>query len=347
MLDSGWLTNNGPLVREFEAELAKSLGVKHVVAMCNATIALEIAVRALGMTGEVIVPSYTFVATAHAVYWQGITPVFADIDPETHCLDPASVERMITPRTSGIIGVHLWGRPAPVEALQEIAERRNLKLLFDAAHAFGVSHGGRMIGSFGACEVFSFHATKFLNSLEGGAISTNDDELAEAARLMRNFGFTGYDNVIHPGTNGKMVEACAAMGLVNLGGMGTLVSVNKRNHLAYQAALAGIPGIDLLGFDEAERNNYQYVVMEVGPEAGATRDEIIDALAAQNVLARRYFWPGCHRMKPYSDLFPWAGAQLPNTVAVAARAVVLPTGMQVSEADIAVIGGIIRRRCGA
>lgn len=347
MLDSGWLTNNGPLVHEFEAELAKSLGVKHVVAMCNATIALEIGIRALGMTGEVIVPSYTFVATAHAVYWQGITPVFADIDPETHCLDPASVERMITPRTSGIIGVHLWGRPAPVEALQEIAERRNIKLLFDAAHAFGVSHGGRMIGSFGACEVFSFHATKFLNSLEGGAISTNDDELADAARLMRNFGFAGYDNVIHPGTNGKMVEACAAMGLVNLEGLETLVAVNKRNHRAYQAALAGIPGIDLLRFDDGERNNFQYVVIEVGPEAGASRDEIVEALAAQNVLARRYFWPGCHRMKPYSDLFPWAESQLPNTVTVAARTVVLPTGMQVSEADIAVIAGIIRQRCGA
>ena len=203
MLDRAWLTNNGPLVQEFEQRVATYLGVRNCVATCNGTIALEIAIRALGLSGEVIVPSFTFIATAHALYWQGITPVFADIDPATHNLDPASVRAQITPRTTGIIGVHLWGRPAPVEALQQIADEHGLKLLFDAAHAFGCSHRGTMIGNFGGAEVLSFHATKFFNTLEGGAIVTNDDELAQSARLMRNFGFAGYDNVIYPGTNGK------------------------------------------------------------------------------------------------------------------------------------------------
>lgn len=345
MLDSGWLTNNGPMVHEFEARLAESLDVRHVVVVCNATIALEIAIRALGLTGEVIVPSYTFIATAHAVYWQGLTPVFADIDPETHCLDPASVERMITPRTTGIIGVHLWGRTAPTEALQDLADRHGLKLMYDAAHAFGVTRGGRPVGGFGACEVFSFHATKFLNSLEGGAVATNDDELAQALRLMRNFGFVGYDDVIHPGTNGKMVEACAAMGLVNLAGIDGLIETNARNHAAYARGLAGIPGVSLLAFDGAERNNFQYVVAEVGPEAGATRDDLVVALTAENVLARKYFWPGCHRMKPYRDLFPWVDVHLPATNQVAARVLVLPTGCNVSEDDIAAVCQIIRIRC--
>ena len=219
VLDNQWLTNNGPLVQEFEQRIADQLGVKHCVAMCNGTIALEIAIRALGLTGEVIVPSWTFVATAHALYWQGITPIFADIDSATHNLDPAAVRRMITPRTSGIIGVHLWGRAAPVDELQAIANEYGLKLMFDAAHAFGSSYQGQSIGQFGACEVFSFHATKSFNTMEGGAVTTNDDELAEAMRLMRNFGFKGYDNVIHPGTNGKMIEVCAAMGLANLDGL--------------------------------------------------------------------------------------------------------------------------------
>jgi dTDP-4-amino-4,6-dideoxygalactose transaminase len=341
MLDSGWLTNDGPLVREFEARLAEHVGARHVVATCNATIALEIAVRALGLSGEVIVPSYTFIATAHAVAWQGITPVFADIDPETHCLDPASVERLITPRTTGVIGVHLWGRTAPVESLEAIARERGLKLIFDAAHAFGVTRGGKLVGGFGACEVFSFHATKFLNSLEGGAVATDDDDLAQAVRLMRNFGFAGYDNVIHPGTNGKMVEACAAMGLVNLERVQDLVEVNLRNHRAYARALADVPGLRLLGFDEAERNNFQYVVVERQPDCAASRDEIVAALTAEGVLARKYFWPGCHRMLPYREQCPEADAHLPNTNAVAERVVVLPTGVSVSESDAEVIGSVL------
>src|SRR5208337_3671552 len=170
IVDRRWLTNNGPLVQEFERRLAGFLGVKHCVTTCNGTVALEIAIRAAELKGEVIVPSYTFIATAHSLQWQGITPVFCDIDPSTHNIDPAQVERLVTTKTSGIIGVHLWGRPCNINALAEIAAERRLTLMFDAAHAFGCSYNGQMVGSFGLVEVLSFHATKFLNTFEGGAV---------------------------------------------------------------------------------------------------------------------------------------------------------------------------------
>lgn len=342
IIDRGWLTNNGPLVQELETRIAEHIGVRNCVVMCNGTIALEIAIRALGLTGEVIVPSYTFIATAHALYWQGITPVFADIDPHTHNLDPRAVRKMITPRTSGIIGVHLWGRPAPVEALQAIADEHGLTLMFDAAHAFGCTHKGTMIGNFGRAEVLSFHATKAFNTLEGGAVVTNDDTLAEAMRLMRNFGFSGYDNVIHPGTNGKMTEVCAAMGLVNLDHLDEVVAANRRNHERYTEELGGLTGVRLLRYDAGERNNYHYVVVEVDDACPATRDEIVSALHAENVLARKYFWPGCHQMKPYRDLNPHAGLLLPRTDAVSSKVIVLPTGINVSIDDVELICRLIR-----
>lgn len=342
ILDSKWLTNNGPTVCAFEQRIAAHLGVRHCVAMCNGTIALEIAIRALGLTGEVIVPSWTFVATAHALHWQGITPVFADIDPSTHNLDPDAVRRMITPRTSGIIGVHLWGRAAPIDELQAVADEHGLQLMFDAAHAFGSSYKGESIGRFGRCEVFSFHATKAFNTMEGGAVTTDDDDLAEAMRLMRNFGFKGYDNVIHPGTNGKMIEVCAAMGLANLDGFADIVKANVRNHSAYKAALSGIPGIALLDYDPADHNSHHYIVLQVDPHALRSRDHIIEALHAENILARRYFWPGAHRMKPYGDLFPHAGLLLPNTISVSQQVLVLPAGANVSAGDIQDIGDVIR-----
>jgi len=342
MFDRRWLTNNGPLVQEFEQRVASYHGVKHCVAMCNGTIALEIAIRALNLAGEVIVPSYTFIATAHALSWQGITPVFADTDPHTHNLDPEAVRRMITARTTGIIGVHLWGRAAPVEALQQIADEHELKLMYDAAHAFGCSHGGKMIGNFGACEVLSFHATKFFNTFEGGAVVTNDDELAETMRLMRNFSFSGFDNVIHIGTNGKMIEIAAAMGLVNLDAVESVIATNKRNHLTYREGLSGLQGISLLAFDETERNNYQYVVMEVGEECPLSRDRIIEALHAENILARKYFWPGCHNMKPYLDLYPGACLMLPGTEKVADSVVVLPTGTAMDSSMVKAVASVIR-----
>lgn len=342
ILNNQWLTNNGPMVQELERRLAEYLGVKHCVAMCNGTIALEIAIRALGLEGEVIVPSWTFVATAHALYWQGITPVFADIDPTTHSLEPDAVRRMITPRTTGIIGVHLWGRAAPIHELQTIADEHGLKLMFDAAHAFGSTYHGQSIGRFGECEVFSFHATKAFNTMEGGAVTTNNDELAEVMRLMCNFGFKGYDNVIHPGTNGKMIEVCAAMGLVNLDSFDNIVAANRRNHIAYREAINDIPGISLLGYDPAEGNSHHYVVIEVGDECHASRDQIVTALHAENILARKYFWPGVHRMQPYRDLFPHAGLMLSKTDHAAEQIVVLPSGRSVSSQDVDTVCAVIR-----
>ena len=343
MFDQQWLTNNGPLVQQFEHRIAEYLSVKHCVAMNNGTIALEIAIRALGLNGEVIVPSYTFVATAHALHWQGITPVFADIDPTTNNVDPAAVRRMITPRTTGIIGVHLWGRGAPVDELQAIADEHGLQLMFDAAHAFGCSLNGRMIGGFGRAEVFSFHATKFFNTFEGGAVLTNDDELAGRARLMRNFGFAGVDNVIHPGTNGKMVEVCAAMGLTNLDSIDAVIETNRRNYYAYRDALIGLPGISLIEYNEAERNNFQYIVVDVGKECPLSRDDIATGLQAENVLARKYFWPGCHRMEPYRGLFPNAGLMLSETERIAEQVLVLPTGTSVNVEAIESIAEVMRR----
>jgi dTDP-4-amino-4,6-dideoxygalactose transaminase len=342
IFDHRWLTNNGPMVQQLERRIAELHGVKHCVAICNGTVALEIAIRALKLEGEVIIPSYTFIATAHALHWQAISPVFADIDPVTHNLDPDAVRRMITPRTTGIIGVHLWGRGAPVDELQSIADEYGLKLMFDAAHAFGCSHQGKMIGSFGICEVLSFHATKFFNTFEGGAVITNDDELAETMRLMRNFGFMGLDKVIHPGTNGKMIEVAAAMGLVNLDAIDSVIASNLRNYRTYRVALGGLPGISLLNFNDSERNNYQYVVMEVGENCPVSRDCIIEALHAENIRARKYFWPGCHNMSPYRELYPHAGLLLPNTQRVADHVVVLPTGTTMNDAMINDVAAVIR-----
>jgi dTDP-4-amino-4,6-dideoxygalactose transaminase len=342
ILDRQWLSNNGPVAQEFEHAIASFIGVKHCVAMCNGTIALEIATRALELKGEVIVPSYTFIATAHALQWQEITPIFADIDRRSQNLDPDAVRRMITPRTTGIIGVHLWGRAAPVRELQALADEHGIKLMFDASHGFGCSHGGTMLGNFGECEVFSFHATKFFNTFEGGAVVTNDDALAEKMRLMRNFGFQGYDNVIYPGTNGKLTEIAAAMGLTNLEGLAGFVEVNRRNYTLYREWLARIPGLELLAFDESERNNFQYIVVEVTPKFPVTRDRIIEILHAENILARRYFWPGCHNMQPYRAYYPNAGLVLPNTTATSERVLVLPTGSTITEQDILGILSILR-----
>ncbi len=343
MLDRRWFTNNGPLVQEFEQRIAAYVGVKYCIAMCNATVALEIAARALGLKGEVIVPSFTFIATVHALQWQEITPVFCDVAPGTHHIDPSQVERLITPHTSGLIGVHVWGHPCDIEALAEVAQRRNLHLMFDAAHALGCSHKGRMIGGFGDCEVFSFHATKFLNSFEGGAVTTNCDKLAEKMRFMRNFGFAGYDDVDFVGTNGKMTEVCAAMGLTSLESIDAIVTINYHNYKTYQRELEGLPGIVLFRYDESERCNYQYIIVEVDAEkAGIDRDTVVKVLQAENVLARRYFTPGCHKMEPYRSYFPNAGLLLTETEKLTTRVMSLPTGTAVDTSDVVQICAIIR-----
>jgi dTDP-4-amino-4,6-dideoxygalactose transaminase len=348
ILQRRWLSNDGPLVLEFERRIAALVGVKHCLAVCNATVGLELAYQAAGLSGEVIVPANTFVATVHALQRLGITPVFCDIDPETHNLDPRRVEGCITPRTTGVVGVHVWGRPCEASALEEISEHYGLRLLFDAAHAFGCSHEGRMIGQFGDAEVFSFHATKFVNSGEGGAIVTNNDAIAARLRQLRNFGIAGCDHVVSLGTNGKMSEFAAAVGLTSLESMPEFLAINDRNYRAYCQALADVPGVRVVEFNPGERNNFQYVVVAVDQsESPLTRDQWLQVLHGENVLARRYFYPGVHRMEPYRSQSPLATTRLPVTDAVLQKVLVLPTGTAVSERNIGVIGQIFMRAIAA
>lgn len=342
-LDSRALTNDGPYVHELERRISDITGVRHSIAVCNATVALEIAVRACGLEGEVIVPSFTFVATAHALQWQRLSPVFADVDPMTHSLDPAAVEERITPQTSGILGVHLWGRACDVDGLTSLARRRNLSLLFDAAHAFGSSYRGQMIGNFGRAEVFSFHATKFINSFEGGVIATNDDEIAARAKSMRNFGFISPDETRNVGTNGKMNEIAAAMGLTSLESMEDIVEVNRQNHEAYSQGFGGVDGLRVVPFDDSERHNYQYVVTQVEPSADQlSRDDLQAILLAENVMTRRYFYPGCHRLEPYASSASGAAISLPVTEWLSETVLCFPTGTAVDGEAIERISQIVR-----
>jgi dTDP-4-amino-4,6-dideoxygalactose transaminase/glycosyltransferase involved in cell wall biosynthesis len=346
LLDRRWLANNGPYAQELERRVAAFIGVRHCVLTSSGTTGLELAIRASGMTGEVIVPAFTFVATAHALRWLGLTPVFCDIDRRTHNIDPSRLEALITPRTSGIIGVHLWGRACDVEALVDIADRHDLRLLFDAAHAFACSHRGRLVGGFGLAEVFSFHATKFFNTFEGGAVTCADDDLAARLRLLRNFGFAAPDTVVTVGTNAKMSEVAAAMGLTQLEELDALIARNRRNYHLYRDLLRGLPGVTLVPYDETARNNYQYIVLEVDEAStGIGAAELVAALQAENVFARRYFHPGCHRMEPYRSR-PGAAWRLPETDRLAARVVCLPTGEVIGAAEIGAICQIIRLAAG-
>jgi len=292
----------------------------------------------------VILPSYTFIATAHALQWQGITPVFADIDPATHNIYPVCIERLITPRTSGIVGVHVWGRGCETEAIEAVAKKHGLKVMYNASHGFAYTRKGKRFGGNGECEIFSFHATKFINCLQGGAVATNNEELAHRIRMMTNFGFTGYDQIEYLGINGKMNEISAAMGLTNLEAMSQIVAINRHNLDAHKSGLAELPGISVIEYDPIEEHNYQYVVIEVEPGiCPAGRDQIVEALHEENIIARKYFWPGCHRMEPYRSLQPNAGMLLPETERVASRVVILPTGQCVDESTVGLVCGVIRQ----
>ncbi|MGH2993231.1 MAG: DegT/DnrJ/EryC1/StrS family aminotransferase, partial [Solirubrobacterales bacterium] len=264
----------------------------------------------------------------------GLNPVFCDVDPATYTIDPDAAENLISNRITGIVGVHLWGRPCDVDALTALADRHGLRLIFDASHAFGCSHGGRMVGTFGDAEVFSFHATKLLNSAEGGAIVTNDRAFADGARLMRNFGFADYDRTAGLGINGKMSELSAAMGLTSLESLPRFIAANRRNYDGYRAGLAEVPGLSLVSHEPSERHNYHDVVVDVSEsEAGISRDVLQRVLWEENVLARRYFYPGAHRMEPYRSVAR-AGSSLPVTEHLAARTLVLPNGGEIGAEEI-------------
>jgi dTDP-4-amino-4,6-dideoxygalactose transaminase len=336
MLDRNWLTNDGPFVREFEDRVERLLGVRHCVAVSSGTLALEIALRAAGVEGEVIVPSFTFAATAHAITWLGLTPVFVDIDPATHAVDPNAVERLITPRTGAIMGVHMWGQPCAIEPLQAIASRFRIPLLFDAAHAFGNSYRGRPLGNFGLAEVVSFHATKAISTLEGGGILTNDNALAELARRLRNFGSLDGDAPTVVGINAKMCEASAAMGLTMLDDVDELFGRNRMTYERYADRLAGFPGVRLFPYERGSIANYQYAVLEIDPAAGLVRDVLLRVMQAEGIRVRRYFYPGCHRLQPYRTAAT-AAAGLPATDWLCDRVLCLPTGGRLTADDVAMV----------
>ena len=325
-LDRRWLSNNGPYVQMLEQKVCDLLGVKHCITVANATLGMQLLLACLGDSeGEVIVPSFTFIATPHAILWENMQPVFAEVNPETHCLDPADVERRITSHTRAICGVHLWGNACDVEVLQMIAKKHEIYLYYDAAHAFACKMpNGSYIGGFGDAEVFSFHATKFFQSLEGGAITTNNGHLASSLRMLRNFGYFGDGSPPQMlGINAKMNEISAAMALTNLESLDAFVEVNRRNYSSYMEVLPR--AVKLYRPQYIEGWNYQYVVIE-HPRAGALKE----ALHAERILARRYGYPPCHLSEPYCH----SPALLPVTEQLASRTLCLPTGMNVSTEDI-------------
>ncbi|MBY0587286.1 DegT/DnrJ/EryC1/StrS family aminotransferase [bacterium] len=340
--DRRWLTNRGPLVQRFEDEIACRTDARHCIAVANATLGLQIAAVAADVRGEVILPAFTFIATAHAFRWVGIEPVLADVQYQTHQLDPASVVDRWTDRTGAIVGVHLWGETCDVEALEEIARERGVPLLFDAAHAFGCSYRSKQVGNHGLAEVFSFHATKFINCFEGGAICTNDDAFASRVRSILNFGFRDGEATAMVGTNAKMSESSAAMGLATLEQMEEIIAHNRKVYDLYSESLTGQKGVQLYPYQTSESRNYQYVVLEVNPMLSElSRDEIVRVLALENIIARKYFAPGLHRHEPYAS-GSTGQVHVPVTDALCQQVFLLPTGTAVSIEAAQQIGQVLR-----
>lgn len=334
VLENQWLTNMGPSSLELEEHICELLGVKHCVVVCNGTIGLELLQRALDLNGEVIIPAFTFVATAHSLRWQHIDPVFCDVKLDDHLIDPDKVEELITPKTTGIMAVPIWGQPCANSKLQDLAYKYGLKLIYDSAHGFGCKDGDCHIGTFGDAEVFSFHATKVFSTGEGGAITTNSDKLAEKLRLMRNFGFTNLDRVDHIGTNAKMSEFAAAYGLANLPQLDSIISHNKLIHQTYLELFSGMPEISFLQYNFNGRSNYQYVVARVPKNK---RDSLLSYFHRHDVLVRRYFFPGCHRMQPYLSEEKYIKVNLDNTETIASEILIFPTGQQMKTDDVSFI----------
>ena len=345
IFDNRWLTNDGPFLRRFEERLQEYLGVQHCIAVCNATIGLQMVYRALRSSDirrkKALMPSFTFVATAHAWEWEGGTPIFCDIDPERHLLSPADVETKLDETASLLVGVHIWGQPCQIDALETISKSRGIPLVFDSAHAFAGSWKNRRIGSFGTAEVFSFHATKFFNTFEGGAITTNDSSLAAELRHMRNFGFSGYDHVSGLGTNGKMPEISAAMGLCLLDELDTLLEANVLNFKAYRNAFRSCPGFSLLEPEDLGTSNCQYIVGVMDKNLPPTlRDRLVNILWAENILVRRYFYPGCHRSEPYASRKPIP--HLPVTDDLCQRVIIFPNGTAIQPNQIQSVGECVQ-----
>jgi dTDP-4-amino-4,6-dideoxygalactose transaminase len=338
--DNAWLTNNGPVLQRYTRRLEGFFGTPNVCLFNNGTLALQIALQGLKIEGEVITTPFTFVATAHALFWNRITPVFVDIEPDTYTLDPAAVEAAITPRTTAILAVHVFGFPCRHAALAAIAERHGLKLIYDAAHAFGVTVDGRPISALGDLSMFSFHATKLYHSIEGGALVFRDAGLKKTFDYLKNFGFENETEVVTPGTNAKMNELQALMGLLVLDRLDDLVARRRPLAARYREQLAGVPGLRLPQPPAGTAWNYAYQPVEILPDYPLSRDALYERLKTFNVFSRRYFYPLLTDFPCYRDL----PRRNPLTVAtgVASRILTLPIYHGLADQEVDGICEIVR-----
>ncbi len=340
ILHSKVLTNNGPWVHRLESYLSNIHGGGEVIVVSNATLGLQLLAKALELKGEVIIPSFTFIATAHALMWQNITPVFCDIDEETHLINLGSAERCITPNTTAILAVHIWGQICNHKDLLALCKKHQIELIYDASHAFGCRNELYTISETGTASVVSMHATKIIHSLEGGFITTRNIELANKLKYMRNFGFTGYDEVKYLGINAKMNEISALIGLKNATNLAKIVKHNLTNYLEYEKVFESISGLKMLKYDSNHQNNFQYIVVRVDSIIfPLDRDEFVFLLHKRNIYVRKYFYPGCHQSPIYSKILPKVSLNTTNTVC--SQIVIFPNGLSVSVKTVKTIRSLI------
>lgn len=340
--ESKWLTNNGPYHQELETALARHLGVEHLALFANGTLALVTALQTLRITGEVITTPYSFVATTHSLLWNNIQPVFVDIDPATMNLDPEKIEAAITPQTSAIMPVHCYGNPCNVERIQQIADTYGLKVIYDAAHAFGVQYKGTSLLMHGDLSILSFHATKVYNTFEGGAIVCPDTKTKQRVDYLKNFGFADEVTVMAPGINGKMNEVQAAFGLLQLKHMEYVLERRKAIDRRYRNAFHDTLGISVLAEPVETVRNYAYFPVMVGPDYSISRDKLYQRLSENGIFARRYFYPLISDMPMYRGL-PSA-TNLPNAKKVAAQILCLPIYPNLAEDEQQKVIKIVREK---
>lgn len=322
--DNRWLTNNGPFHQELEFELAKYLGVEYVSLFNNATIALITALQAMRINGEVITSPYSFVATSHSIMWNGLEPVFVDINPETFNIDPEKIEAAITPRTTAIMPVHCYSNPCEVEEIQRIADNYGLKVIYDAAHAFGVKYKESSLLKWGDLSIISFHATKVFNTFEGGAIISPDKKTKQRIDRLKNFGIADELTVTAPGINGKMSEVNAAFGLVQLKHIDIAMKQREAVDALYRKELNEISGITIYQHNKNANSNYSYFPILVEEGYPLTRDELYEKLKSHNILSRKYFYPLISNMPMYRGLSSASPNYLPHANEIADKVLCLP-----------------------
>ena len=339
-----WLTNNGPQHSMLERELTEHLKVPYLSLFNNGTIALIVACQSLRLSGEVITTPFTFAATPHVLSWNNIRPIFCDIDADTMNIDADKIESMITPQTTAILAVHVFGTPCNVEKIQEVADRYGLKVIYDAAHAFGVEIGGRGIGTFGDISMFSFHATKLYHTVEGGALTHNDTHLKQRIDLLKNFGIKNEEEVVMPGINGKLNEISAAVGRIMLGYVEAERQKRIRLHKVYDEELADVAGVTVMPkCGDDVKLNYQYYVVRIDEKLfGRSRDFVYDEFKNFNVYARKYFHPLCSDFTCYRQLNSSRPENLPVANEIGQQVLSLPMYGDLTEDDIRKICAILK-----